>query len=365
LVLRETAKGLAQQDAGWVKGIWVWASRFVSWASFGLIALASLVVWVWREQFVGIYTSTFIWGLLLIPLTAWRDLWSAALRGLHRIVQGLLPVNLIEPGILALLLSTMLLAGTSISPSQAMALRVAAVACALGSGAWLLSKATPVQVRHANFRLESRQWFQSVLPLAFINGIQLLNKNASILILGLFVPAEQVGFYRVAVQVSILASFGLQSMNRVVAPRFASLYARGETNRLQRLVTTSARVILGINLAVTLGFAFLGRWFLGVFFGARFVAAYAPLMILLVGQFINSATGAVPFLLNMTGHEGKTARGMAIAAGVNIVLNVLLVPLWDIQGAAAATAASMMVWNVLLWQAVRRQLGINSLAFHT
>jgi len=364
LVLRETAKGMAREDAALVRGMWIWAGRFVGFTALGLALLAGLAIWFWHVRFSGAYLSTFSWALLLVPLVALGNLRGAALRGLHRVIQGQLPENLVKPGMLVVLLGGALLAGLSLSPAQAMTLQVATAAVAFGVGAGLLLRATPAQVRRTYPRFEGRLWLQSVLPLAFIGGMQLINKNASIVILGFFLPPEQIGIYRVAIQISVLASFGLQAINMVVAPRFASLYARGETGRLQHLVTSSARAILAFNLLVTAGSALLGRWVLGVFFGPEFVAAYVPLMILLIGQFVNSASGSVGFLLNMTGHERETARGIFVSAVLNVLLNVLLVPFWGTIGAAVATAAAMVVWNVLLWWAVRKRLGINSLAFN-
>jgi O-antigen/teichoic acid export membrane protein len=270
----------------------------------------------------------------------------------------------VQPGILVVLLGGVLLVGLTLSPAQAMALQVTVATVAFGVGAGLLVRATPTEVRRASPRFEGRLWLQSVLPLAFIGGMQLIKKNASIVILGFFVPADQIGIYRVAVQISMLASFGLQAMNMVVAPRFASLYARGEMGRLQHLVTASARAILAFNLLVTAGTALLGQWVLGLFFGVEFVAAYVPLMILLIGQFVNSASGSVGFLLNMTGHERETARVMTVSSVLNVLLNVLLAPPLGIAGAAVATAAAMVTSNVLLWWAVRKRLGINSLAFN-
>jgi O-antigen/teichoic acid export membrane protein len=364
LVLRETAKGMARKDAAMVRGIWVWAGRFVGVTSLGLALLGGVAIWLFQERFSGAYLTTFAWALLLIPLAALGNLRGAALRGLHRVVQGQLPESLVQQGVLVVALSGALLIGLSFSPAQAMAIQVTAAAAAFGAGAWLLLRAAPDAVRRASPWFEGRLWLQSVLPLAFIGGMQLINKNASIVILGFFVPADQIGIYRVAVQISILASFGLQAVNMVVAPRFASLYARGETGPLQLLVTSSARAILGFNLLVTAGAALLGRWVLGVFFGPEFVAAYAPLMILLIGQFVNSVAGSVGFLLNMTGHERETARGMAVAAALNLLLNLFLIPLWGITGAAVATATGLVTWNVLLCWAVRKRLGINSLAFN-
>ena len=64
----------------------------------------------------------------------------------------------------------------------------------------------------------------------------------------------------------------------------------------------------------------------------------------------------------MTGHERDTATGVGIAAAVNVTLNVLLIPLWGIEGAAIATAISLMTWNILLAVWVYRRLGIYTTA---
>jgi O-antigen/teichoic acid export membrane protein len=354
---------MARKNATLVRGIWAWAGRFVFFTSLGLTLLAGLVAWLWHGCFAKAYLTTFAWALLLIPLMALSKLRGTALWGLHREVQGQLPENLVQPGLLVLLLGGVLLLGLSFSPAQAMGLQVAVAAVAFGVGAGLLIRATPVKVRQAYPRFESRLWLNSVLPLAFIGGMQLINKNSSIVILGFFVPADQIGIYRVAVQASILAALGLHAINMVVAPRFASLYARGERERLQHLVTSSTRAILAFNLLVTAGAALLGRWFLDLFFGPEFVAAYVPLMILLIGQFVNSAAGLVGSVLNMTGHERETARGIVVSAAVNLLLNLLLAPSFGIIGAAVATAVALVTSNVLLWWAVRKRLGINSLAF--
>ncbi|MFO7971597.1 MAG: polysaccharide biosynthesis C-terminal domain-containing protein, partial [Desulfobacterales bacterium] len=118
------------------------------------------------------------------------------------------------------------------------------------------------------------------------------------------------------------------------------------------------------NLLTVVFFFALGRPLLGLVFGAVFVNSYLPLVILMAGQMVNSAAGSVAFLLNMTGHERDTAKGVACAAGINIVLNLILIPPLGINGAATATAVSMVVWNVLLWWMVRKRLRINSMAFN-
>jgi len=364
LVVRETARGMAQDRPDLVQGIWRWAGRITGLLSLALAGVGAVLAWLLRSSFGGERLSTFAWAILLVPLVALGNLRGAALQGLQRVVAGQMPEFLIRPGLLVLLLGgAVWLLDRSLSAAEAMALHVGAAALAFGFGAWMLWRATPSPVRAARPQYEGRAWWLSALPLAFIGGMSLINKQASTIILGFFVPDAEIGIFRVAAQISVLASYGLQAVNLVVAPRFAALYAKGDIAKLQRLVTASARVVLAMNVGVTLGCILLGRPFLQFVFGPAYLGAYTPLLILLVGQAVNSAAGSVGMLLNMTRHERDTAKGLVVSAILNVVLNLLLVPLLGIIGAAVATAVSLITWNVLLWWAVRQRLGINSLAF--
>lgn len=362
LIVRETARGMAQDRPDIVRGAWQWAGQVVAVISLALVLVAGPIILLGKRTGGSVEGITLAWALALVPLLALGNLRGAALRGLKRVVAGQLPEFVIRPALFASLLAGAgLVFGPHLSASQAMSLQVWAALGAFVIGAWMLRRDTPRNVSQARPFVEPRSWLASSLVFALISGFQIINKQVSTIIVGLFEPPGQVGIYRVAVQVATLASFGLLAVNTVVAPRFASLYSLGNMDRLQRLVTASARVILAVNIFLTALFVVLGKPFLTLVFGPAFAAAYLPLLILLVGQMVNSATGAVSFLLNMTGHERQTAYGMAAAAGLNVVLNFILVPVWGIEGAAAATSISMIGWNVLLWLAVRNRMGISSL----
>lgn len=363
LVLRETARGMAQGRPDMVQGVWRWAAWATALLSVVLVVLAAIGLLLWRGGRMELREWTLAWALALVPLVALGNLRGAALRGLGRIVAGQLPEFLIRPGLFLVLVLGFSVAGEGhLSAPAVMALHVVAAAIAFAVGGWLLWQHMPPTVRQSRPQFGGRAWLASTIPLALIAAMQTVNNQADILILGLFRPDEQVGVYRVAVQAATLASFGLQAVNTVVAPRFARLYAKGDLERLQRLATASAQVVLGFNLAVTAFFIVFGKLVLRLVFGPDFLASYIPLLILLVGQFVNSAMGSVGFLLNMTGHERDTARGMAIAAIGNVTLNLFLVPRFGTTGAALATAITLIFWNILLWRSVRKRLGINSMA---
>jgi O-antigen/teichoic acid export membrane protein len=364
LLVRETARGVARQDYGLVRGGWVWAGRITVLSSVVIAVLAATAMFVWRASLSAERLATFAWAVLLIPLVALGNLRGAALRGLQHVVEGLLPEFVLRPAFLVMALAIpALVISRSLSPAGAMGAHVAAAALAFAIGASLLWRATPDGVRHAKPRFETRAWLRSILPLALIQQMQVINRQAAVLLLGVLMADADVGVYRVAAQVSLLTAFGLQAATNVVAPRFARFYAQGNTQRLQRLAVQSARGILAFNLIATTGLVLAGRLFLAIVFGREYVSAYVPMVVLLGGQVVNSAVGSVGALLNMTGHERETAKGVTVSVVCNLVLNVTLIPRFGIVGSAIATAVSLAIWNALLWLAVRRHLGINSLAF--
>jgi len=68
---------------------------------------------------------------------------------------------------------------------------------------------------------------------------------------------------------------------------------------------------------------------------------------------MNSA-GFWGFLLNITQYGQDTPQSVALVAGINIILILILVPPFGSTRAVVATAISMITWNIILWWFVRK-----------
>nr|MDA3878674.1 polysaccharide biosynthesis C-terminal domain-containing protein [Halothiobacillus sp.] len=259
--------------------------------------------------------------------------------------------------------SLFLLAPALRQPQYAMAAQLAAAGVVLLVGGWMLSRSLPTASRTEPVEYQSLHWLKSALPFTLIGGAGLINNQADIIMLGWFGSAAEVGIYHVAVQGATLVAFGLQVANAVMAPHFARLYTLGDMDKLQRLVTASARVVLLVALPLALAFVFAGGTIVTWVFGEGFAASHLPLAILALGQLANVAFGSVGFLLNMTGNERHTARVLWQTALLNVVLNGLLIPFYGMVGAAVASAVSLLTWNALLFVCVGKNLGVTSFAF--
>ena len=105
-----------------------------------------------------------------------------------------------------------------------------------------------------------------------------------------------------------------------------------------------------------------GQFLLGMF-GPGFTSGYTVMVILFFGILAKASVGPGEVLLTMAGQQMLCVKLYAVALAVNIGLNILLLPLYGIEGAALAAAGAMAVEAVLLHVAVRRKLNIVLFAF--
>lgn len=366
LVVRETAKTLVNEEWGLMRGIWHWANTVAGVMCIILVLAAFGTLWLMADRFSQLQHATFLWGLVLMPLIVFGALRDAALQGLLRVVLGRLPETILRPGgyILALLITIWWSSPEQITASTAMSLRALVAGLALLVSIWLLRHSRPDPLVASPIPVyETRLWLATVLPFALTAGMQQVNKYTDIIMLGYFMTAEEVGVYRVAVQGAILVIFGLQTVNMFVLPYFARMHMQEDHKRLQKLVTMCARASLLAALPIVLVFVFWGEAIICTFFGSDYINAYLPLVILASGQFVNALFGPVGILLNMTGHQRDTLRGIMIAAGANILLNLALIPTFGLNGAAIATALTFIIWNVSLWLYAKKRIDLNTTAF--
>ncbi len=300
-------------------------------------------------------------GLLALPLTSLIRLTQSATMGLHHVVKAQIPELLLRPLVfLASIVGALLLLRATLPVVLVVALYVAAAGVALAWGLVVLRARTPEAIRRASPEYATRTWVLSALPLTFLTGASVINAQIGTVVLGALRSPEEAGLFSVAMRGAVLIAFALQAVNAALGPTIARLWEQGDRERLQEVVTSSARWIMAFSLPATLAFVFFGRTLLTAAFGQEYAAADLALGIVAVGQLANAAFGSVGTLLIMTGHQRQAALGVGIGAVANAVLTFLLVPLWGVLGAAVAAAASLILWNVLLAVLARRAIGMTS-----
>jgi O-antigen/teichoic acid export membrane protein len=178
------------------------------------------------------------------------------------------------------------------------------------------------------------------------------------LVLGSFRPAAEVGIYQAAAQSSALFAIILGAFINILSPIAADLWHRSELARLQEVFRTSTKWGLYLSLPLVVVMWSAPHQILSVVFGPAYVRGAVPLMLLAGGQLINAATGGVGLLLSMTGHHVIWARTTGAMLGLDVLLNLFLVPRLGLVGAAIATSVTVSAVFLMGLYQVRRLLGM-------
>jgi O-antigen/teichoic acid export membrane protein len=363
LLIREVAKFQSRGEWSLLRGMLRRAGQIVVLSSTILACGAAVSAQLLATGTESEIVLAFQLGMLIVPLIAVARARQAALQGLGRVVWGQVPETVVQPvGLLCLLGAAHLVLGISLRGPLAVALHAAAagVACAWSIG--LLRRSLPAAARAATPEFRTRLWLAGAVPFLWILGMSVVLMYVDVIMLGLLAGSEAAGIYRVAAQMAASVAFPLTAVNMAFAPAIAGLYAQHDMATLQRKATMAAQAILAMALPIAVVLILFGRPILALF-GAEFVAGQSALTILVIGHLLNAAMGTSGYLLIMTKHERAAAVTFTVAAAINIVGHLLLIPLWGVNGAAAATAFSLVFVSVTFAVLTYWRLGIQPLGF--
>ena len=164
----------------------------------------------------------------------------------------------------------------------------------------------------------------------------------------------------------MFSGFGLVILNQVMVPQYALYFKKNTTiNLLQDKIKVNVRLSFVLSLAVVLFLLLVGEDLLN-WFGKpteNYALGYTTILILAFGQLFNVAVGSTGYILTMAKKESLVMLSIGIGVLTNILLNYFLVPIMYIEGAAIATSASIIVWNIMMLIFVKTKTKINPTIF--
>ena len=183
------------------------------------------------------------------------------------------------------------------------------------------------------------------LPMMLTSSMSYILNWTSILILAYYRPEWEIGVYNIAMKVSLLTGISLFAINSIAAPKFAEMYRKESMEEFKNIITQSTRLIFLSSFPFLLLFLIFPNFFLSLF-GDEFIYGKWALIFLTIGQFINAISGSVGYILQMTGNQKIFQYIMISSTIINIILNLILVPKYGINGAAISSLISVSFWNI-------------------
>lgn len=206
---------------------------------------------------------------------------------------------------------------------------------------------------------DTRRWFSRSLKLWISNGLEASNQYADVLIIGLLMSPSVAGAYFVTTRIANAFAQATGALYLFSTRHVPRLYYGGKLAELNVLLDSVAAVTLLI-VAGGLLLIFGGGYWLLQIFSQDYVSYYGALVVLSVGTAAVAAVGPSAPILMLTGHEGRCLSIIGGTVLLRLVGFFILIPLFGVYGAVAATAVSFIWMAVMLRNSAVRLAGIDA-----
>ena len=207
-----------------------------------------------------------------------------------------------------------------------------------------------------------RQLWAASRPLLII---AIMNRGlkpwAPILLLGIWVSADDVGIYGAATRVSLLIGLILTSVNSALVPKLAAFHANGDFIGLGRMARRATLLSCILTMPFFLLIA-LEADSLMALFGGSFSQGGHLLTVLMIGQLTTVVCGPVGYLLMVSGRGTVYKNLTLISVLIQFFLIIILVEKTGPLGAAIASSLALTTLNIFAFLRVYEELGISTVS---
>ena len=174
---------------------------------------------------------------------------------------------------------------------------------------------------------------------------------------GALAGMAQNGLYENAEKIIYCLSGFISAIGTVLMPKAAHLLSQGQTEKIRRHMAVSMDVILCMTGAMAFGLAAVADRFAPLFYGEDF--AHSGTLMIPLGftlMMIGFANVVRTQWILPHGRDMLVMRCVCTGAGVNVMINALLIPRMGAMGAVIGTLAAEMTVPVIQFIFLRREL---------
>ena len=198
------------------------------------------------------------------------------------------------------------------------------------------------------------------VPLMLAQSVQFIMAWTDKLMIGNMMSAESVAIYGVAFRFSMGVSITLMAINSIASPKFAEKFASDDIQGMGKIAMQSSKMIFWTTVPLAAILLIFPEFFMGLY-GPEFLIGFEVLRWLIIGRIVNALSGSVGNLMQMSNQQNSFMKILLLGAVINVLLNLYLIPKYEIVGAAYASVASLSFWNLSMAYMVKRKFGFSTI----
>ena len=157
-----------------------------------------------------------------------------------------------------------------------------------------------------------------------------------------------VGYYSLAASVNNMWVFVLQAIIDSVYPTIMRLYKKGDIEGYKRKNRQLYAIVIYTSIFVAVMFVLFGKLAITTIYGDKYEASAMPLKII-TWYTIFSYLGVARNAWIVCENKQKYLKYMYLTAAIsNVILNLLMIPIWGASGAAAASLITQILTSMVL-----------------
>lgn len=203
------------------------------------------------------------------------------------------------------------------------------------------------------------------LPLLYSGFIFVVTRYFDIFCLGFFCDAKSVGVYDATSNLALFLLIFSASLASLQLPIVSNLWEKKEINEIKKIYATITKWILILSIPFSIFCAVFAKDIISFIYGTPYIIGWKVFIIFLFGVILRSLTRPASQILTSMGKTRIQFKNMLIVTIVNIILNIILIPKFGIEGAAIATIISFSILSMLSVFWVHKLLKINPFFLNT
>jgi O-antigen/teichoic acid export membrane protein len=189
-------------------------------------------------------------------------------------------------------------------------------------------------------------------------GFAVLFSRTGVILLGWSGDTRAAGLFALGLNLALFLILPHVAVGAFFSPNASKLHAEQNRKALQNLFSQATVLSLAGTIALALPLLVLIGPLLQ-YFGEDFGGTAPIAQILIVGQIVAGATGPQQILLTMTGHQRAAAALMVIGSIMNVFGCAIGVSSYGAIGAAVATTATTVIWNLAMTVYISKRLNMS------
>jgi O-antigen/teichoic acid export membrane protein len=199
-----------------------------------------------------------------------------------------------------------------------------------------------------------RPYLKYGLPLVGSPAILWIIYASDRYLISYFLGAASTGIYSAAYGVGGYADFMLPSVGVVLFPTISKLFDEGDFDSTKLYMKYTFKYLMMVIIPGAAGLSILGKQLLRIIATPAFVNGSIIVPFIAFGSVFNCFYQICIYVMHLSRNTYINVRLLVTAAVVNVLLNLLLIPLMGIIGSAVASLVAFGTLGGLTWIISRR-----------